>query len=199
MVQVHRRSIIFTYLPKNPLTERNRTNHTHFSKLLLNIFNDRLSVYEGTQSSHKNRNYKTPSRKLGIILVHNFNFIKSNTPPWVFVTFLKCISDTKSRNAAHIMTYKGVGRALKESRKLFTKVNFKGGCLLKVMTSECHSASCNYIERYLAANSVLLCQVCFKLTQKKNNKTLNDVKGVVLVPVLLTLGMYLPTGGANHS
>ena len=31
------------------------------------------------------------------------NFTKSNTPPWVFLTFLNCANGTKSRNASHIM------------------------------------------------------------------------------------------------
>ena len=30
------------------------------------------------------------------------NFTKNNTPPWVFITFLNCIDDTKSRKAQHL-------------------------------------------------------------------------------------------------
>ena len=32
------------------------------------------------------------------------NFTKTNTPPWVFFTFLNCINDTKARNAPLLRT-----------------------------------------------------------------------------------------------
>ena len=32
------------------------------------------------------------------------NFTKSDTPPWVFFTFLNCAHGTKSRNAPHIIS-----------------------------------------------------------------------------------------------
>ena len=41
------------------------------------------------------------------------NFIKGNTPPWVFFTFLCCTNDIKSRRASHIFTF-----SLKEYEKV---------------------------------------------------------------------------------
>ena len=54
-----------------------------------------------------------------MLLLVKFQFNKSNTPPWVFFTFLNCINDTKSRNASHV---EAVARKcfIKEFLKFFT-------------------------------------------------------------------------------
>ena len=106
-------------------------------------------VYEGTQPSHKNRYCKTLFRKLEKILGHNFNFIKSNTPPWVFFTFLN------RYQIAQRFTYdlQGNWKSIKRKQKTFFyevgNNKNKGGCFYyyHMMTFECPFASCNYIER----------------------------------------------------
>ena len=54
-----------------------------------------------------------------LLLVKFQAFNKSNTPPWVFFTFLNCINDIKSRNASHV---EAVARkcSIKEFLKFFT-------------------------------------------------------------------------------
>ena len=46
---------------------------------------------------------KHPWRSVNLIKLQASacNFTKSNTPPWVFFTFLNCAHSTKSRNAPH--------------------------------------------------------------------------------------------------
>ena len=36
-----------------------------------------------------------------VLLLLKFNFIKSNTPPWVFSRFFNCVNGAKLRNASH--------------------------------------------------------------------------------------------------
>ena len=41
----------------------------------------------------------------GALLLVMFYFSKSNTPPWVFFTFLNCINGSKSRAKHHIFCF----------------------------------------------------------------------------------------------
>ena len=54
----------------------------------------------------------------GGVLLLACNFTKSNTPPWVFFTFLNCINGTKSRTASYICNFATLYFNLFESTEL---------------------------------------------------------------------------------
>ena len=59
-------------------------------------------LYNTIRKSRYGRNFASTVSIEGFIYVIRLlagNSTKSNTPPWVFFTFLNCTNDTKSRNA----------------------------------------------------------------------------------------------------